>query len=79
MIVLEEEVIAGPDLLAMMAQCLAAVDADDTLMGISAWNVNGTSPPHDVISDGFLCYCYCYFLDRLEFVNVNESQLSAEW
>ena len=56
MIVLEEEVIAGPDLLAMMAQCLAAVDADDTLIGISAWNVNGTSPPpHDVISGGFFC------------------------
>ena len=57
MIVLEEEVIAGPDLLAMMAQCLAAVDADDTLMGISAWNVNGTSP-HDVISGGFLCVLF---------------------
>ena len=42
MIVLEEEVIAGPDLLFMMSQCLATVDDDKTLMGVSAWNVNGT-------------------------------------
>ena len=44
-IVLEEEVIATQDFLELMARCLPAVEADDTLVGVSAWNVNGLSLP----------------------------------
>ena len=29
------------DFLQLLAGCLGAVDADDSLVGISAWNVNG--------------------------------------
>jgi len=42
-IVLEEEVIATQDFLELIARCLPAVEADDTLIGVSAWNVNGLS------------------------------------
>lgn len=40
-IVLEEEVIPTQDFLELMARCLPAIEADDTLVGVSAWNVNG--------------------------------------
>jgi hypothetical protein len=40
-IVLEEEVIVGPDFLYFLAQCLATVEKDDSLIGISGWNENG--------------------------------------
>lgn len=40
---LEEEVILAPDFLNFVAQCLDAVEKDDTLIGISAWNENGKS------------------------------------
>ena len=33
--------ILAPDFLNFFAQCLDAVEKDDTLMGISAWNDNG--------------------------------------
>lgn len=42
-IVLEEEVIPSHDFLEFFAQCLTAVDSDETLVGISAWNINGLS------------------------------------
>jgi len=42
-IVLEEEVIPTQDFLELLAHCLPSVDADDTLVGVSAWNVNGLS------------------------------------
>jgi beta-1,2-N-acetylglucosaminyltransferase len=40
-VVLEEEVIVGPDFLYFLGQCLPAVDQDDSLIGVSAWNENG--------------------------------------
>ena len=46
MIVLEEEVILGPDFLYFMAQCLTAVDSDESLIGISGFNENGTDILH---------------------------------
>jgi len=44
-IVLEEEVITTQDFMELLARCLPAIDADDTLVGVSAWNVNGLSLP----------------------------------
>ena len=41
MIVLEEEVILGPDFLYFLAQCLTSVNADDSLIGVSTFNDNG--------------------------------------
>ena len=40
-IVLEEEVIPTQDFLELFARCLPAVEADDSLIGVSAWNING--------------------------------------
>ena len=40
-IVLEEEVILAPDFLNFVAQCVDAIEKDDTLIGVSAWNDNG--------------------------------------
>ncbi len=40
-IVLEEEVVLAPDFLNFLAQCLDAVETDETLIGVSAWNDNG--------------------------------------
>lgn len=42
-IVLEEEVIPTQHFIELHACCLPAVDTDDTLVGVSAWNVNGLS------------------------------------
>ena len=40
---LEEELIVTQDFLQLLAHCLPAVEADDTLVGVSAWNINGLS------------------------------------
>ncbi len=42
-VVLEEEVILAPDFLNFMAQSLDAVEKDESLIGVSAWNDNGES------------------------------------
>ena len=54
MIVLEEEVIATQDFLELIARCLPAIEADDTLIGVSAWNVNGLSL--SLLSNNFIKY-----------------------
>ncbi|KAK6175496.1 hypothetical protein SNE40_013951 [Patella caerulea] len=41
LIVLEEELILAPDFLNFMAQCVEILNADETLLGVSAWNFNG--------------------------------------
>ncbi|XP_064605154.1 protein O-linked-mannose beta-1,2-N-acetylglucosaminyltransferase 1-like [Liolophura sinensis] len=40
-IVLEEEILLGPDFLLFMAQCKEALDKDESLLAVSAWNPNG--------------------------------------
>lgn len=42
-IFLEEDVFPSSDFLNFFRQCLPSVEADDTLVGISAWNDNGHS------------------------------------
>lgn len=42
-IVFEEEVMARRHYLGFIAQCLSAVEADESLIGISGWNENGKS------------------------------------
>ena len=46
MIVLEEEVIVGPDFLYFLAQCLKTVQEDPTLIGVAGWNENGEKTYH---------------------------------
>jgi GNT-I family len=41
-ILLEEEVIPTTDILNYFAQCLPVLDEDETLIGATAWNENGT-------------------------------------
>ena len=40
-ILLEDELIPTIDFLSFMHQCLKVIDADNTLIGASAWNDNG--------------------------------------
>ncbi|WAR26796.1 PMGT1-like protein, partial [Mya arenaria] len=41
LIVLEEELMLSPDFLYFLAQCTPALDQDDSLLGVSAFNYNG--------------------------------------
>lgn len=40
-IVIEEEIVLTPDFLHFLSQCLPALEADDSLFGVSAFNYNG--------------------------------------
>jgi hypothetical protein len=40
-ILLEEEVFPTADFFSFLDQCLEALDTDDSLIGVSAWNDNG--------------------------------------
>lgn len=41
--VLEQDVVPSPELLSFFAQCLPVLSADDSLIGVTAWNENGKS------------------------------------
>ncbi|XP_061178823.1 protein O-linked-mannose beta-1,2-N-acetylglucosaminyltransferase 1-like isoform X2 [Saccostrea echinata] len=52
-IVIEEEIVLTPDFLDFMSQCLPALEADESLFGISAFNYNGfetTSGDHSRVN-----------------------------
>jgi len=70
-------VIATQDFLQLLARCLPAVEADDTLVGVSAWNINGLS--FSLLSLICLLIHYCSLFNQQTVLEWLQFILEFQW